>query len=57
MIPPGPESAGYVITTDTSRFDIAAIHAFLSESYWSPGVPRAIVERAIANPNPYHSPN
>lgn len=39
----------YEITTDSSRFDIDAIHAFLSRSYWSPGVPKAIVERAIAH--------
>lgn len=37
------------ITTDARRFDIAAIHAFLSGSYWSPGIPRSLVERAIAN--------
>lgn len=39
----------YEITTDVKRFDVDAIHAFLSRSYWSPGVPRATVERAIAN--------
>ena len=39
----------YEITCDASRLDIAAIHAFLSESYWSTGIPRAVVERAIAN--------
>jgi N-acetylglutamate synthase-like GNAT family acetyltransferase len=37
------------ITTDASRFDVAMIHRFLSRSYWSPGIPRALVERAIAN--------
>jgi GNAT superfamily N-acetyltransferase len=37
------------ITTDPRRFDIAAIHRFLTGSYWSPGIPRALVERAIAN--------
>lgn len=39
----------YEITTDPARFDVDAIHAFLSSSYWSPGVPRAVVERAIEN--------
>jgi len=39
----------YEITCDKARLDIGAIHAFLSQSYWSPGIPRAIVERAIAN--------
>jgi GNAT superfamily N-acetyltransferase len=39
----------YEITCDRTRLDIEAIHRFLSQSYWSPGIPRAIVERAIAN--------
>jgi GNAT superfamily N-acetyltransferase len=39
----------YTITTDKDRLDLAAIHGFLSGSYWSPGVPMAIVERSIAN--------
>lgn len=37
----------YEITTDRSRMDVDAIHAFLSRSYWSPGVPRTVVERAM----------
>jgi GNAT superfamily N-acetyltransferase len=41
--------SSYEITCDKSRLDIAGIHSFLAQSYWSPGVPRAIVERAIAN--------
>ena len=39
----------YESTCDSARFDIAAIHSFLAQSYWSPGVPRAVIERAIAN--------
>jgi GNAT superfamily N-acetyltransferase len=39
----------YEITTDPARFDIEAIHAFLSSSYWSPAVPKAVIERAIEN--------
>ena len=39
----------YTITTDRDRFDLAAIHRFLAKSYWSPGVPIAIVERSITN--------
>lgn len=39
----------YEISTDRTRLDVAAIHAFLTQSYWSPGIPRATVERAIAN--------
>jgi GNAT superfamily N-acetyltransferase len=39
----------YEITCDKSRFDMAAIHRFLTQSYWSPGIPLAVVKRAIAN--------
>lgn len=39
----------YTITTDRDRLNVEAIHAFLSKSYWSPGVPIRIVRRAIAN--------
>lgn len=38
----------YSITTDPGSIDVDAVHAFLRESYWSPGIPRQIVERAIA---------
>ena len=42
--------AGYEISTDPTRLDIDTIHHFLAhEAYWSPGIPRATVERAIAN--------
>jgi len=41
--------AAYEITCDRTRFDIGAIHRFLSQTYWSPGIPRPVVERAIAN--------
>jgi N-acetylglutamate synthase-like GNAT family acetyltransferase len=34
---------------DRSRLDVGAIHAFLSGSYWSLGIPRQTVERAIEN--------
>jgi GNAT superfamily N-acetyltransferase len=39
----------YSITTDSDRMDVAAIHAFLTRSYWSPGIPSSIVEKAIDN--------
>jgi GNAT superfamily N-acetyltransferase len=39
----------YSITTDRDRMDVVAIHAFLTRSYWSPGIPRSIVEKAIHN--------
>jgi hypothetical protein len=34
---------------DKSRLDIGAIHAFLSNAYWSPGIPLQTVERPIEN--------
>jgi GNAT superfamily N-acetyltransferase len=39
----------YQISTDRSRLDLARIHAFLSESYWSPGIPVGVVQAAIEN--------
>lgn len=41
--------ATYEVTSDIARFDVDAIHAALSQMYWSVGVPREIVERAMAN--------
>jgi GNAT superfamily N-acetyltransferase len=38
--------SGYEISTDPARLDIAAMHAFLTRCYWSPGIPLATVERA-----------
>ena len=40
----------YEISTDTHRLNVEIIHNFLAEeSYWSPGIPLSIVERAIQN--------
>ena len=33
---------------DRSRLDVSRIHGWLASSYWSPGIARAVVERAIA---------
>jgi len=33
----------------TEEIDLAAAHAYLARSYWSPNIPFEIVERAIAN--------
>ena len=39
---------GYEIDTDPGRVDVGAVHRFLSEeSYWSPDVPRDVVERSL----------
>ena len=39
----------YEISCDPARLDIDAIHEFLSGSYWAAGIPRSVVERALAN--------
>ena len=39
----------YEINTDPSRLQLDAIHAYLTRSYWSPGIPKEVVARAIAN--------
>jgi len=39
----------YEISTDHSRLDVNGIHAFLTQIYWSSGIPLAVVERAIDN--------
>jgi len=39
----------YDISTDPSRLQLESIHAYLTRSYWSPGIPRDVVARAIAN--------
>ena len=42
--------ADYEISTDAYRLNVDVIHTFLAEdSYWSPGIPRSVVERAIEN--------
>jgi GNAT superfamily N-acetyltransferase len=36
------------ITADPRRIDVDLVHRELAASYWSPGVPRSVVEAAIA---------
>jgi len=41
---------GHTISDDAERLDIDLVHGFLSrDAYWSAGVPRHVIERAIAN--------
>jgi GNAT superfamily N-acetyltransferase len=37
----------YRITTDSAQFDLDAIHAYLTVSYWAEGIPRVTVVRSI----------
>lgn len=45
----GDGTESYEISSEQSRLDIDAIHAYLTRSYWSPDIPREIVDRAIRN--------
>ncbi|KQN28741.1 GNAT family N-acetyltransferase [Sphingomonas sp. Leaf38] len=36
-----------ILSDDVSRLQIDRIHGWLASSYWSPGIERALVERAI----------
>lgn len=44
---------GFTISTDPDRLDLAVIHGFLAASYWSAGIPREAVARAIAHSLPF----
>jgi GNAT superfamily N-acetyltransferase len=37
----------FLISTDPSRLDVRAIHAYLDWSYWAAGIPMDVLERAI----------
>ncbi len=37
----------YVISTDPARLDLDVIHEFLTNCYWSKGIPRDVVARSI----------
>jgi ribosomal protein S18 acetylase RimI-like enzyme len=39
----------FTVVTDPSKLDVAAIHRYLSRAYRSEGIPRHVVEKAIAN--------
>jgi GNAT superfamily N-acetyltransferase len=43
----------FVISTDPERLDRESIHRFLASSYWSPQVPRAVVDRSIDHSMPF----
>lgn len=43
------DAGHYEVATEIARMDVDAIHAYLARSYWSPGIPREVVQRAVAN--------
>jgi GNAT superfamily N-acetyltransferase len=40
---------GYLISDDPARLDVAAIHAYLTRSYWAEGIPLETVTRSVQN--------
>ena len=44
---PAVSRDGYTISSDTGMVDVAAVHAFLTRSYWAEGISRALVARAV----------
>jgi GNAT superfamily N-acetyltransferase len=38
----------YTISTDPARIDLAAVHQYLTRSYWATGIPIELVARSIA---------
>lgn len=47
MQSPGHPNPSIVVDTDQSRLDVQTIHRFLTDSYWSRGIPFEVVERSI----------
>jgi GNAT superfamily N-acetyltransferase len=41
------ERTPYLISTDPALLDLDVIHDYLYHSYWSPGVPRELVQKGI----------
>lgn len=39
----------FEISTDPARIDVAAVHRFLTASYWAAGIPLETVQRSIQN--------
>lgn len=44
-----PIAEEIAISTDPRRLDVEAVHSWLKETYWSPGLPRDVFERALSN--------
>jgi GNAT superfamily N-acetyltransferase len=42
------ERGAYQIDDDPARLDLDAMHAFLAAAYWSRGIPREVLARAVA---------
>lgn len=40
---------GYRMSTELAEMDIDVIHAFVSESYWAKGIPKPVLQKALAH--------
>jgi GNAT superfamily N-acetyltransferase len=40
--------ASWELSTDPARLQLQAVHAWLSRSYWSPGIRREVVDKAFS---------
>ena len=47
------ERGEFTITSDPNAVDLDAVHAFLTRTYWSEGIPASVVARAIAGSIPF----
>ncbi len=43
------KSKSILISTDKRKLNISFIHHFLSNSYWSPGIPKKMIQDAISH--------
>jgi GNAT superfamily N-acetyltransferase len=41
------QQAPFYISTDPNLLDLTTIHSYLTHSYWSPGIPQAVVAEAL----------
>jgi GNAT superfamily N-acetyltransferase len=52
-VPNSTNNSSYTISSALEDIDFDALHAFLSTSYWSRGIPREIMERSIRGSLPF----
>lgn len=43
------QHAGYTLSDDPTRLDLAAIHSYLSRSYWAATRPKEVIARSLAH--------
>jgi GNAT superfamily N-acetyltransferase len=52
-VPNSTNNSSYTVSNALEDIDFDALHAFLSTSYWSRGIPREIMERSIRGSLPF----